>query len=318
MRRHPFQDRLRAITREIVATYGASRIPAHHIDPERRLPSRAVVVRILENLFAVLYPGFYGVQHLTAENVEYHVGALLDYIAAELYEQVCLIVRLDEEEGETRDDERVCGAADEAVDRFFKRIPELRRLLVLDCEAAMDGDPAARSFAEIIFAYPGFEAITIQRIAHEFWENGVPLLARIMTEHAHAKTGIDIHPGATIGESFFIDHGTGVVIGETTVIGSHVKIYQGVTLGALSFPKDARGRLLRGTKRHPTLCDRVVVYAGATILGGDTVVGEGAVIGGNTWVIESVRPGERVLNTRTSKARQEKILDRAYGFGEGI
>ena len=316
MKRHPFHDRLRAITREIVATYDASRIPAHHIDPERRLPSRQAIVRILENLFAVLYPGFYGVQHLTAENVEYHVGALLDDVAAALYEQVRLTYQFSEPEGDEGD--RIRMAADEAVDRFFRRIPEIRRLLVLDCEAAMDGDPAARSFAEIIFAYPGFEAITIQRIAHEFWDLGMPLLARIMTEHAHSKTGIDIHPGARIGESFFIDHGTGVVIGETTVIGDHVKIYQGVTLGALSFPKDERGRLRRDTKRHPTLCDRVVVYAGATILGGDTVIGEGALIGGNTWVIESVRPGARVLNTPTSMARQEKILDRIHGFGEGI
>jgi serine O-acetyltransferase len=318
MRRHPFHDRLRAITQEIVATYGASRIPAHHIDTARKLPSRQNVVRILENLFAVLYPGFYGVQHLTAENVEYHVGALLDDVAADLYEQVGLAYQFDDPEEGSRGADRIRIAADEAVDRFFKRIPEIRRLLVLDCEAAMDGDPAARSIAEIVFAYPGFAAITIQRIAHELWEIGLPLLARIMTEHAHAKTGIDIHPGARIGESFFIDHGTGVVIGETTVIGRQVKIYQGVTLGALSFPKDARGRLLRGQKRHPTLCDRVVVYAGATILGGETVIGEGAVIGGNTWVIESVRPGERVLNTRTSRARQERILDRIHGFGDGI
>jgi len=182
----------------------------------------------------------------------------------------------------------------------------------------MDGDPAARSFAEIIFAYPGFEAITVQRIAHVLWQLEVPLLPRIMTELAHSKTGIDIHPGAQVGKSFFIDHGTGVVIGETAVIGRNVKIYQGVTLGALSFPKDERGRLVRGTKRHPTLGDGVVVYAGATILGGDTVIGEGAVIGGNTWVVESVPPGEKVLYTRTSRARQRMILERAYGFGEGI
>lgn len=318
MQRHPFHDRLRAITREIVATYGASRIPAHHIDPERRLPSRHAVVRILENLFAVLYPGFYGVQHLTADNVEYHVGALLDDVAADLYEQVRLTYEFSERAEDNRQADRIRMEPDEAVDRFFTRLPELRRVLLLDCEAAMDGDPAARSFAEIIFAYPGFEAITIQRIAHEFWKMGMPLLARIMTEHAHSKTGIDIHPGARIGESFFIDHGTGVVIGETAVIGNHVKIYQGVTLGALSFPKDERGRLRRDTKRHPTLCDDVVVYAGATILGGDTVIGEGALIGGNTWVIESVRPGARVLNTPTSKAKQEKILDRIHGFGDGI
>jgi serine O-acetyltransferase len=318
MSRHPFDDRLRTITRKIVASYGDSRVPAHHIDPERKLPSREAVVRILENLFAVLYPGFYGVQHLTAENLEYHVGALLDDIAADLYEQVCLSYQFDEQVGDRRGASAIRGAADTAVDRFLQRISEVRRLLMLDCEAAMDGDPAARSYAEIIFAYPGFKAITIQRIAHELFELGMPLLARIMTEYAHGKTGIDIHPGAKIGESFFIDHGTGVVIGETAVIGNNVKIYQGVTLGALSFPKDARGRLLRGSKRHPTLCDKVVVYAGATVLGGDTVIGEGAVIGGNTWVIESVRPGERVLNTRTSKAKQEKILEKIYGFGDGI
>ncbi|MFN8546467.1 MAG: serine O-acetyltransferase EpsC [Candidatus Eisenbacteria bacterium] len=323
MKRHPFHDRLRGITQEIVSTYGAFRIPANHIDPERRLPSREAVVRILERLFAVLYPGFYGVQHLTRENVDYHVGALLDDIAADLYEQVLLAYHFGdgdagEEPAGEANAEDASAMAEEAVERFLRRLSEVRRLLVLDIEAAMDGDPAARSYAEIIFSYPGFEAITVQRLAHELWVIGVPLLARIMTEYAHSKTGIDIHPGASIGESFFIDHGTGVVIGETTHIGNNVKVYQGVTLGALSFPKDARGRLIRGFKRHPTLCDNVVVYAGATILGGDTVIGAGAVIGGNTWVIESVPPGERVLNTRTSKAKQTKILERAYGFGEGI
>jgi serine O-acetyltransferase len=190
-------------------------------------------------------------------------------------------------------EDRITRLAESAVERLLGRIPELRRLLVLDVQATMDGDPAARSFAEVIFAYPGFEAVTIQRIAHELWELGVPLLPRIMTEYAHSKTGIDLHPGARIGESFFIDHGTGVVVGETAEIGNNVKLYQGVTLGALSTPKETDGRLLRGAKRHPTLGDNVVVYAGATILGGDTVIGEGAVIGGNSWVIESVPPGER-------------------------
>jgi serine O-acetyltransferase len=309
MKRHPLSDRLREITREVVASYESSAVPAEILDPDLRLPSRPVVERILQNLFAVLYPGFYGAQHLTPGNVEYHVGALLDEVAADLYEQTLLACRL-EEQGEQ--------GAEAAVERFLARIPGLRRLLVLDVQATMDGDPAARSYAEIILAYPGFEAITIQRIAHELWELGVPLLPRIMTEIAHSRTGVDIHPGARIGESFFIDHGTGVVIGETAVIGKGVKIYQGVTLGALSFPKDARGRLVRGAKRHPTLEDDVVVYAGATILGGDTVIGRGAVIGGNTWVIESVPPGEKVLFARTSRARQRQILERAYGFGEGI
>jgi serine O-acetyltransferase len=324
MKRHPFYDRLRGITQEVVATYG-SRDPGAHIDPERRLPSREAVARILGNLCAVLYPGFYGVQHLTPENVEYHVGALLDDVAADLYEQAVLAHGF-EEAGEpaapagngTGQKGGITQRAETAVERFLGRLPVLRRLLLLDLKAAMDGDPAARSFAEIIFAYPGFEAITIQRIAHELWDLQVPLLPRIMTELGHSKTGIDIHPGARIGESFFIDHGTGVVIGETAVIGNNVKIYQGVTLGALSFQRDERGRLVRGIKRHPTLCDSVVVYAGATILGGDTVIGEGAIIGGNTWVIESVAPGERVLYTRTSRAKQRMILERAYGFGEGI
>ena len=328
MKRHPFYDRLRGITQEVVATYGGSQDPGAHIDPERRLPSRTVAARILENLCAVLYPGFYGVQHLTPENVEYHVGALLDDIAADLYEQVVLAYGFEAPEGLPTGNgtgpeggartARLASLAETAVDRFLARLPVLRRLLLLDIEAAMDGDPAARSFAEIIFAYPGFEAITIQRTAHELWNLQVPLLPRIMTELGHSRTGIDIHPGARIGESFFIDHGTGVVIGETAVLGRNVKIYQGVTLGALSFPKDERGRLVRGTKRHPTLCDNVVVYAGATILGGDTVIGEGAIIGGNTWVVESVPPGERVLYTRTSRAKQRMILERAYGFGEGI
>jgi serine O-acetyltransferase len=316
MRRHPFYGRLRGITQAVVATYEAFRDPGSHIDPERRLPSRPAVVRILENLFAVLYPGFYGVQHLTQENVEYHVGALLDDIAADLFEQVVLACHFEEPKDE--EDGTTTRRAETAVERFLARLPDLRRLLLLDLAACMDGDPAARSFAEIIFAYPGFEAITIQRLAHDLWDLQVPLLPRIMTELGHSKSGIDIHPGARIGESFFIDHGTGVVIGETAVIGKHVKIYQGVTLGALSFPKDERGRLVRGTKRHPTLCDDVVVYAGATILGGDTVIGAGAIIGGNTWVIESVAPGERVLYTRTSRARQRSILERAYGFGEDI
>jgi serine O-acetyltransferase len=315
MKRHPFHDRLRGITQEVVATYGVAGDPGAHIDPDRRLPSRKVVARLLENIFAVLYPGFHGIQHLTWENVEYHVGALLDDIAADLYEQVVLAYHFDAPAAELAS---VAPLADAAVEGFLSRLPVLRRLLLLDVQAALEGDPAARSCAEIIFSYPGFEAITTQRIAHELWDLQVPLLPRIMTELAHSRTGIDIHPGARIGESFFIDHGTGVVIGETAVLGRNVKIYQGVTLGALSFPRDERGRLLRGTKRHPTLCDNVVVYAGATILGGGTTIGEGAIIGGNTWVVESVAPGERVLHTRTSRAKQRRILERAYGFGEGI
>ncbi len=179
--------------------------------------------------------------------------------------------------------------------QFMEALPRIRELLMTDVEAAYNGDPAAKSYDEIILSYPGMYAIFVHRIAHEIQALGYRLLARIMSEHAHSKTGIDLHPGATIGESFFIDHGTGVVIGETTVIGKNVKIYQGVTLGALSFPKDENGRIIKGQKRHPTIGDNVTIYAGATVLGGETVVGEGSVIGGNVWLTESVPPDSLVL-----------------------
>ena len=180
-----------------------------------------------------------------------------------------------------------------AVD-FFRKIPELRELLADDVQAAYDGEPAAKSLDEIIFSYPGILAVTTYRIAHELHIQGVPLIPRIMTEYAHGITGIDIHPGAEIGKSFFIDHGTGVVIGETSEIGDQVRLYQGVTLGALSVPKDSTGVSMRGRKRHPTIEDDVTIYAGATILGGETVIGRGSIIGGNVWLVESVPPGTKV------------------------
>jgi len=186
-------------------------------------------------------------------------------------------------------------ATEEVLDGLFRRLPTIRELLVKDVEAAYVGDPAATTFAEVMLAYPCVKAITSHRIAHELYRMNVPLVPRIMSEHAHMHTGIDIHPGARIGESFFIDHGTGVVIGETCEIGNQVKIYQGVTLGAKSFPTDADGNPIKGIKRHPTIEDGVVIYAGATILGGDTVIGAGSVIGGNVWLAESVPPGSTVL-----------------------
>ena len=178
---------------------------------------------------------------------------------------------------------------------FLKRIPELRHKLAKDAEAAIKGDPACKSIDEVIFCYPGFDAVVIYRIAHALWELNVPLIPRIMTEVAHSRTGIDIHPGAKIGEHFFIDHGTGVVIGETCEIGDWVKLYQGVTLGALSFQRDDNGELVRDTKRHPTLRNNVVVYANATILGGNVVIGEGATIGSSAWITKSVEPNVTVL-----------------------
>jgi serine O-acetyltransferase len=179
---------------------------------------------------------------------------------------------------------------------FAGRIGEIRRLVETDIDAAYDGDPAATSRMEVVMAYPGLYAVTVHRIAHELYRLGVPVIPRIMSEIAHSKTGIDIHPGATIGERFFIDHGTGVVIGETTIIGRNVRIYQGVTLGGLSFAKDSSGALVKGLKRHPNIEDNVVIYANATILGGETTIGHDSEIGGNVWIKDSVPPFSRVYN----------------------
>ena len=202
--------------------------------------------------------------------------------------------------------------AEESAYTFLESLPRIRRLLAKDIQAAYDGDPAAHCIDEIILSYPAAYAITAYRVGHELHNMGVPILPRMLTELAHSRTGIDIHPGAQIGESFFIDHGTGVVIGETTVIGNHVKLYQGVTLGALSFPKDEKGRLIRGQKRHPTIEDNVVIYSGATILGGDTTIGEGCVIGGNVWLTESVPPRTRVMQAEPKPlflARDEQLQE---------
>jgi serine O-acetyltransferase len=301
MKKRPIQDRLADVTKRLIATYTDKLPLAHNLDQSKRLPSEERTTELLEEIFEVLYPGFFGNQHLTGENVAYHVGALIDDIADELHEQIYLAIRFECD----RDDDcdHCVQFADRTVEEFIDALPAIRKLLTLDVQSAFDGDPAAKSFAEIILSYPGLEAITVYRIAHQLSVLGVPLLPRIMTEYAHRKTGIDIHPGARIGESFFIDHGTGVVIGETTDIGKNVKIYQGVTLGALSFPKDERGNLIRGRKRHPTIDDEVVIYAGATILGGDTVIGKGSVIGGNTWVVHSIPPGSKV----TSTPQEQKI-----------
>jgi serine O-acetyltransferase len=225
-------------------------------------------------------------------NVEYHVGDLIDGLHDKLTQQIARALRHEQEFTPTDSPVEVdmeALAQQKTVD-LLRRLPELRLELEQDVQAAYEGDPAAKSFHEVIFCYPGLEAITVYRIAHELLLLGVPLVPRMMTEYAHARTGIDIHPGARIAGGFFIDHGTGVVIGETCDIGRNVKLYQGVTLGALSFPRDAAGNVIRGMKRHPTLEDEVVVYANATILGGDTVVGHHAVIGSNVWLTQSVPP----------------------------
>lgn len=280
------KERLPELTTRIVATYsGAGKV--HHLG-HSSLPSPEAIVQLIEDLKEVLFPGYGRRQNLHLGNVAYHIGDIIDGLHDSLTEQIARALRNDCSAFERGEDFEAIGQQ-KAV-QFLERLPELRNVLADDVQAAYDGDPAARSADEIIFCYPGVEAVTTFRLAHELHIIGVPLIPRMMTEYAHDKTGVDIHPGATIGRSFFIDHATGVVIGETTNIGDSVKLYQGVTLGALSFPKDAEGNLLRGRKRHPTLEDHVVVYANATILGGTTVVGHHAVVGSNVWLMESVAP----------------------------
>lgn len=269
---------------------------------EEPLPQKREVIAILRGLQEVIYPGYFGDQELYREYLHAHLAdqlyALSRRLVGEVRKALQASCRL------PRDQRPSPPPADgqETVTAFYERLPEVMDLVAGDVRAAYEGDPAASCLEEVILAYPGVKAVFTYRIAHLLKELGVPLIPRIMTEFAHNETGVDIHPGAHVGREFFIDHGTGVVIGETTVIGDRVKLYQGVTLGALSLPRDRSGTLLRGGKRHPTLEDDVVVYAGATILGGETVVGHGSVIGGNVWLVNSVPPFSRVTLSRDQLA----------------
>jgi len=271
-------------------------LASYDTDPRTRriddafLPSHGRIVKLVDLLRRLLFPGYFTSKVLTKHNVRFHVGILLEEIQTVLADQVAHCICSDDHPSC-----EVCSAAgpchhraQRVAQQFLGQIPSIRDALALDAQAAYDGDPAAKNIAEVIYCYPGFYAVTVYRIAHELWDLGVPLMARIMSEHAHSVTGCDIHPAARIGKSFFIDHATGVVIGETSRIGDNVKIYQGVTLGAKSFPKDERGRVIKGLQRHPTIEDRVTIYANATILGGQTVVGRGATVAGNTFITESV------------------------------
>jgi serine O-acetyltransferase len=284
------KETLPEITEAIVATYTECSRTSHL--GHRPLPSREAVVEILTDLLDILYPGYWRRQNLHMGNVEYHVGDLIDRLHDSLTQQIARALRHEHECAPARDRQPVDleALAQQKTVELLGRLPAVRLILEQDAQAAFEGDPAAKSHHEIIFCYPGLEAVSVYRVAHELLLLGVPLIPRMMTEHAHQRTGIDIHPGARIGPGFFIDHGTGVVIGETCDIGTNVKLYQGVTLGALSFPRDASGNIIRGMKRHPTLEDEVVVYANATILGGDTVIGRGAVIGSNVWLTQGVAP----------------------------
>jgi serine O-acetyltransferase len=263
-----------------------------HVDYEP-IPSKQSVIEIIDRLREILFPGYFTRGKLDPTNLRYSMGQSVVALFDLLSEQICRSVRHD-----CFRYDQACSDCEEQGHRLaldlLQQIPSIRKTLATDVQGAYEGDPAAKSNDEIIFSYPGIYAIMVYRVAHRLYELGVPLLPRIMTEHAHSVTGIDIHPGAEIGESFVIDHGTGIVIGETTRIGSSVRIYQGVTLGALSLPKDTVEKL-RGRKRHPTIEDEVIIYAGATILGGDTVIGARSVIGGNVWLTESVPPDTTVI-----------------------
>jgi serine O-acetyltransferase len=286
-----YREQIPALAEEIIHSCNEEGCYTHvEFEP---IPSRDSVVAIIAKWREILFPGYFSSEKLDPSNLRYSLGQAVSSVFDMLAEQVILSVRHD-----CFRYNRPCALGTEkgyevALD-VLNSVPAIRRTLASDVRATYNGDPAAKSYDEIIFSYPGIYAVMVYRLAHRLYELGVPLLPRIMTEHAHGITGIDIHPGAEIGPSFVIDHGTGVVIGETTVIGRNVRIYQGVTLGALSLPRGA-GDLLRRKKRHPTIEDNVIIYSGATILGGRTVIGTNAVIGGNVWLTDSVPPDTTVI-----------------------
>lgn len=283
------RGRIPGVVERILKTYQDKPADLHHLG-ESPLPDEKIIIKTLQQIRAVIYPGYFGKSSVSRDGAEYYVGEQVmeihENLSSEIFKalQGCF-------EGQSVED---CHEkAEEFSLAFLERIPEIREKLALDVQAAFDGDPAAKSLDEVIFSYPGLFAVTVYRIAHELFLLRIPVIPRMMSEYAHRETGIDIHPGATIGKAFFIDHGTGVVIGETTEIGDGVKVYQGVTLGALSFKGGADS--MRNKKRHPTVEDNVVIYAGATILGGETVIGHDSVIGGNVWVIDSLPPRTKVM-----------------------
>ena len=289
----PIEDKIEQVVDRILNDYQSGR----DIDKIERFhqPDRDVVVTIIEKLRRIIFPGYFWDKNYRVYNAKHNLSMLIEDVMYHLNRQTELVFKSagESEEAAQQHAQQVCFS-------FFEEIPNVRSMVQTDLEAAYAGDPAATGMAEIIFAYPGLFAITVYRLAHVLYTLNVPMLPRIMTEYAHSITGIDIHPGATIGKYFFIDHGTGIVVGETTVIGDNVKIYQGVTLGALS---TRGGQTLRGVRRHPTIEDNVTIYAGASVLGGDTIIGRDCVIGSNAFITKSIAP-----NTTVSIKNQELQL----------
>ncbi len=285
---HQFEDQISELMNRLLTDYEGGRT----IDEIRTfdLPDNDVIEEILRSLRRIIFPGYFRNKSFKVYTVRNQISMLLEDVIYRLTKQIAIVLRYDDQFAHASEEE-VRIRAEELTFAFLRRIPKIRAYIETDVQAAYEGDPAAYNKTEIIYSYPGLYAIFVNRIAHELFLLGVPMIPRIMTEHAHSETGIDIHPGATIGKYFFIDHGTGIVVGETTTIGDRVKIYQGVTLGALS---TRGGQSLRGRKRHPTIEDNVTIYSGASILGGDTVIGRDAVIGGNAFITKSVPAGARV------------------------
>jgi len=315
------KEQLPELTEQIVATY-TPEDSINHLG-HCPLPSFKGVAEILLNLKDILYPGYRRKVGLHLGNIRYHVGSLVDQLHDQLTTEIARALRHDDRVQQSHSDcesDIDFEAKRQAMAiELLKRIPHLRTTLATDVQAAYEGDPACHTTDEVVFCYPGFEAVTVYRIAHELLKLDVPFIPRMMTEWAHKQTGIDIHPGATIADYFFIDHGTGVVIGETCQIGQHVKLYQGVTLGALSFPTDSDGQLIRGSKRHPTIEDHVVVYANATILGGRTTIGHDSVIGPSVWVTKTVSPNTTVVLEKPQLrvrggAGDSEVLDHDLNF----
>ncbi len=299
-------ERLPELVDRVVGSYMSDE-RTRHID-RGYLPSRAEIICIIKLLLELVYPGYYGRQNLNRTNVRFHVGEVLPRLGEKLYDQIYQALCYQQEMNSPADPCRQdCDEqARQLTMQFLEKLPAIREMLAGDVQAAYDGDPAAVNTDEVILAYPGVLAITIFRFAHELHVMNVPLIPRTMTEWAHQMTGVDIHPGAKVGRNFFIDHATGVVIGETSDIGDNVKLYQGVTLGALSFPKDERGRLIRGTKRHPTVRDRVTIYANATVLGGETILGENSMIGASVFLTSTI-PDNAMVRLKDPELRVRKL-----------
>ena len=276
----PFEEKIESVVDSILTDYSGGR-DIDKIELYRK-PDKDVIIDMIEKLRRIVFPGYFQDKNYRMYNAKHNLSMLIEDVMYNLNQQIALVYQ---NQGEL--EESALVHAQDVCLEFFRQIPTIRSMVQTDLQAAYDGDPAATGMAEIIFAYPGLFAITVYRLAHVLYTLNVPMLPRIMSEHAHSVTGIDIHPGATIGKYFFIDHGTGIVVGETTVIGDNVKIYQGVTLGALS---TRGGQSLRGKRRHPTIEDNVTIYAGASVLGGETVIGRDSVIGSNAFITKSVAP----------------------------